>query len=97
MKKTFLAVVLILSLYGCATTSLVDHNKQQIEKARKIWVGETKKTLILNLGKPYETYSDGSDGEVYSYRKYNGFITWVTNYYINNEGIIYHLNANSIR
>lgn len=97
MKKIFLGLVLIFSLSNCATTSLVDHNKQQIEKARKIWVGATKKTLILNLGKPHETYSDGNNGEVYTYRKYNGYITWVTNYYINSEGVIYHLNANSIR
>ena len=97
MKKSYLILLIILCFSNCGTTSLIDHNKNQIKKAREFWVGQSKKTLILNLGKPFEVYSDGEDGEVYRYKKYNGFITWVTDYYINNNDVIYHLNAHSTR
>ncbi len=86
---------LSLNLVSCGPTSLVNHNVTEIEKARNHWVGETQNTLIISWGPPTSKTSDGDGGEIYSYRRGNGFSTWVTNFYMGSTGIIYHLNAHS--
>lgn len=93
MKRIFLLAMTML-IFSCSQ-SLYEHNKSEVQKAREHWVGNTKQDLILAWGQPNNIYSDGKDGEIYNYRRNNGYIVWVTDFYINTNNVIYHLNANS--
>lgn len=95
--RIFLPVLLLFvtSLVSCGPTTLAGHNKSEMEKARQHWVGKSESTLILSWGPPNSKSSDGGGGKIYTYRRGNGFSTWVTNFYIRSYGDIYNLNAHS--
>lgn len=83
-----------MSLTSCSPT-LQQHNQTEIEKAREYWINESESSLINSWGPPNSRTSDGSGGEILTYKRYNGYITWVTNFYINSNRVIYNLNAHS--
>jgi len=74
-------------------SSLYDYNESEIEKARDYWIGRSEQSLLTSWGPPNTKSSDGRDGEIYQYKRNNGYIIWVTNFYINRGNFIYHLNA----
>jgi hypothetical protein len=97
-RQTLLRIVLVTTtilIFSSCSPTLHEHNQTEIQKARNYWKGETEQTLVMSWGAPHSKTSDGSDGKIYTYKRYNGHITWVTNFYINNDNIIYHLNAHS--
>lgn len=93
MKKILIITIIVFSI-SCST-SLQDHNYNQIESAKKMWKGETEHTLVMSWGPPNSKTSDGAGGKIYTYKRNNGYIIWVTNFYINQDDIIYHLAAHS--
>jgi len=93
MKKIILLLLLIF-IFSCSST-LQDYNQTEIQKARNYWKGESEQTLVMSWGPPNSKTSDGAGGKIYSYKRNNGYIVWVTHFYINQDNIIYHLNANS--
>lgn len=93
MKKYI--IFIITSIMLSCSTSMQQHNSNEIENARNYWKGKTENTLLMSWGAPYSKSSDGSGGKIHTYRRYNGYITWVTDFYINRDSIIYHLNAHS--
>lgn len=93
MKKLII-ILLMVTIYNCSP-SLYQHNQSEVEKARNYWVGESKQTLVSSWGPPNSKSSDERGGQIYSYRRNNGYIVWITNFYINSNNRIYHLNAYS--
>ena len=93
MKKTIFLILIIMSV-SCGP-SLYQHNQTEIEKAKDHWIGGSKQELILSWGPPDSISNDEYTGEILTYRRNTGYIVWVTNFFINEHGIIYHLNAYS--
>jgi len=93
MKTKFTFLLLIFLAFTSCGPSLDQHNRSEVEKAREHWVGKSKQTLITSWGPPTSKSSDENGGEIFTYRRNNGYIIWVTNFYINDLGYIYHLNA----
>jgi hypothetical protein len=92
--KTKIILLLLTVTFACSST-LQQHNQSEIEKAREYWVGSSKQDLLMSWGAP-ATKTDIGDGNIiYSYRRNNGYIVWVTDFFINSWGTIYHLNAHS--
>lgn len=87
------ALILTLFAFSSCAPSLYDHNRTEVENAREHWVGESLKSLITTWGPPTKKSDDGDGGKILSYKRNNGYITWVTNFYINQDDTIYHLNA----
>lgn len=97
MRKIYyliLGVIVLVFLDSCSP-SLQQHNQNQIQQARDYWIGESESTLIQSWGPPNQRTSDGDGGQILTYNRYNGYITWVTNFYVNSDKIIYNLNAHS--
>lgn len=96
MKKLHYWLILLsaLSIFSCSP-SLQQHNQTEIQKAREYWIYEYESTLINSWGPPNSRTSDGQGGEILTYRRDNGYITWVTYFYVNSKKIIYNLNAHS--
>lgn len=92
MKRTIIIIVTVCFYFSCSPT-LYQHNNTEIEKARIHWIGESKVSLVMSWGPPTTKRSDLKGGEIYVYKRSNGFTTWVTNFYIYSSGRIYHLNA----
>jgi len=63
MNKLF--VLLLLVLYGCATTSKSPSEKEVMDS----WLGSTKAELVLKWGPPVRIADDGQGGEIYVYEK----------------------------
>lgn len=98
MKKTiifFIVVISLLSFFTNCSPTLQQHNQTEIEKARQYWINETESTLINSWGPPNSRETDGYDGQILTYKRYNGYITWITYFYVNKEKVIYNLNAHS--
>ena len=96
MKKIlYLMLFFITFINVSCSPTLQQHNQTEIQKAREYWIGESTNTLVLSWGAPYSKSNDGNGGKIYTYRRGNGYITWVTDFFINSENVIYHLNAHS--
>ncbi len=88
-------ILISATAFTSCSPTLQKHNKTEIEKAREYWIGETKSTLITSWGPPFSRTSNENGGDILAYKRNNGYITWVTYFYVNSNNIIYHLNAHS--
>jgi hypothetical protein len=93
--KIYIAIIGTLMLLTNCSPTFSEYNQNQIQKAKAMWINEREATLIDSWGLPNSRSSDGYNGEILTYRRFNGYITWVTNYYVNSNKIIYNLNAYS--
>jgi hypothetical protein len=44
---------------------------KEVDDTMKSWIGATKVDLLLKWGPPTRTFTDGKDGEIYSYEYTN--------------------------
>jgi hypothetical protein len=83
MKNLFF-LILITTLTGCTTTREVMDS----------WVGHSKHELLMSMGSPNQTSSDGNGGEIITYIYQSSFYGNVKNvykhFYCDYNGRIYH-------
>jgi len=83
MKTT--ALILLLTLAGCATTNFADTEKTNMDS----WVGHTKVELVQTWGPPLKVDSDQQGGEIYTYEKSVTMGQFPGQVYGTNQGIAY--------
>jgi hypothetical protein len=94
MKKLFSILLIAVIIVSCAST----------RKAVDSWMGHNKSELILKLGPPQRTASDGNGGEVLIYEtqvwmnsgNYEYPITSSRMFYADSTGRIYHWRAQGL-
>jgi hypothetical protein len=68
-------------------------NPALVDSVMKTWIGHTKQELLLSWALPTSVFSDGQNGEMWSYRSYreqNGYrYAVIRQFYINSDGVIY--------
>lgn len=103
--KSILIIFTTVLLLGCSQLfysntktpeQTIAELNQNFEAKVKSWIGQTKQEMLLNWGPPNARFSDGNNGEIYTYSVSAPFsfgtYTGISNFYIDSKGIIYHSN-----
>lgn len=102
MRKIIVLFTLIM-LSGCSQMfysntktpeQTIAELNSDLDAKGKSTIGRSKQDLLLNWGPPDSKFSDGNNGEIYTYTISAPFsfgtYTGITNLYINEKGVIYN-------